>query len=130
MGGGLGNQRSSRHRRLSAWAAALGCRSRVKAPFLSTDAHDAGRGGEVGEVPHLLADNGVDAVEDPMIHVQVFDLVLLGPRVSRHDRVQAWVGVGAVLGDDDRLSSPAQAVSSSSQASSAASRSPVLTYQP
>ena len=37
--------------------------------LVAADAHDAGGRGEVGEVPHLLTDDGVDPVEDPMIHV-------------------------------------------------------------
>jgi hypothetical protein len=54
------------HGCLTAGAAALGCRSRVKTPFLfppilvSTDSHGLRGGGEVGEVPHVLADDGLD----------------------------------------------------------------------
>src|SRR3712207_552187 len=66
--------------------------------LVAADAHDAGGGGEVREVPHLLADDRVDPVEHAVVHVEVRDLVLLAPRL-RGDRVQAGVGVGAVLGD-------------------------------
>jgi hypothetical protein len=50
---------------LSAWAAALGWRSRVKTPLLfpPTRMDSGGGGGEVGEVPRVLADDGLDAVE-------------------------------------------------------------------
>src|SRR5450759_3265889 len=43
-------------------------------------AADPGRRREVGEVPHVLADDRVHAVEDTVVHVEVLDLVLLGPR--------------------------------------------------
>jgi hypothetical protein len=50
----------------------------------------------------VLADDGGHPVEDPVVHLQVLDLVLLAPRFGRHG-MQAGQGVGAVLGDDDRL---------------------------
>ena len=94
---------SPRQRRRSSQAAALGWRSRVNAPFLlpPTRMIPACRR-EVGEVPHLLTHHGVDPVEHPVVHLQVGHLVLLGPWRGRHG-VQSRVGVGAVLGDDDRL---------------------------
>lgn len=69
---------------------------------VATDAHDAAGGREVREVPDLFADNGVEGVEDPLVHLEDLDLVLLAPRLSG-GLVQARHGVGAVLGDDDRL---------------------------
>ena len=84
-------------------AAAFGRRSRVKTPFLLPSTRMIpGRGGEVGEVPDLLADDRVEPVEDAVEHREHVGLVLLGPRAGR-DAVQAGDGVGAVLGEDDRL---------------------------
>src|SRR5664279_4526009 len=60
---------------------------------------EARAGGEVGEVPYLLADHGVHPVEDPVGHVEDARLVLLGPR-GVGDRVDTGDGVGAVFGDD------------------------------
>src|SRR5215213_8354871 len=50
--------------------------------LVPADPHDARRGGEVGEVPHLFANHGVDPVEHPVIHVKLLDLIFLPPRVS------------------------------------------------
>lgn len=56
---------------------------------------------EIGEVPHLLADDVVALVKHLRIRLQVSDLVVLGEqRVV--DGVQAGDSVGTVLGDDDR----------------------------
>ena len=68
--------------RRRAWAAALGCRSRVKTPFLLPPTRMIPEVVVKSAKFHVLADDRVDAVENPMIHVQVFDLVLLTPRVS------------------------------------------------
>ena len=70
--------------------------------LVAVGAEDARRDGEVGEVPDVLADDGVDAVEDAVGHLEQLGLVLLGPR-RRGEAVHAGHGVGAVLGDDDRL---------------------------
>src|SRR5947209_3207137 len=76
--------------------------AREHALLVAVDAHDPRRRGEVGEVPDLLADDCLDAVEHPVRHGQELGLVLLGPG-DRHDAVQPAKGVGAVLGHDDRL---------------------------
>ena len=73
---------------------------------------------EVGEVPHVLADDGVEPVEDPVVHREELDLVLLAPRLRgsgaqvrdvRADELRAlaggWLGdavpaVLAALGPD------------------------------
>ena len=79
----------------------------MKTPFLfAADADDAGGRGEVGEVPDVLANDSVNAVEDSMVHIQIFDLVILAPRASGNNRMQTRIGVGAILGDDDRLAFP------------------------
>src|SRR5690606_31041266 len=70
--------------------------------LVASDPHDAGGRGEVGEVPDLLADDGLAGVEDAVVHLEVLHLVLLRPR-GRRELVQARHGVGAILGDDDRL---------------------------
>jgi hypothetical protein len=51
-----------------------------------------GGGGEVGEVPRVLADDGLDAVETRR-YVHVFDPVFVAPRASGYDQVQAGIGV-------------------------------------
>src|SRR3954469_15826000 len=45
--------------------------------LVAVDPVDAGRGLEVGEVPHVLADELGDAVEDPVVHGEEVALVLL-----------------------------------------------------
>ena len=49
---------------------------------VATDAHRAAGGREVREVPDLLADDGVEGVEDPLVHLEDLDLVLLAPRLG------------------------------------------------
>src|SRR5512144_1726266 len=63
---------------------------------------ESGCGGEVGEVPHLLADHGVHSVEHAVVHVEPRGLVFLGPGAVR-EAFQPGDGVGAVLRDDDRF---------------------------
>ena len=103
-GGAGGGHGLEVQRRRSTCAAAFGRRSRVKTPFLLPSTRNTlfDGGGEVREVPDLLTDDGVDRVEHAVVHLQVLDLVLLGPRL-RGQRVHPGDGVGAVLGDDDRL---------------------------
>ncbi len=60
--------------------------------LLPPAAADAVRGGEVGEVPDVLADDGGDPVEHSV-------LLALG---GRREGVDPGNGVRAVLGDDDR----------------------------
>lgn len=69
---------------------------------VASDAHRATGGREVREVPDVLTDDGVERVEDPLVHLEHFDLVLLAPWLGG-DLVQTGHGVGAVFGDDDRL---------------------------
>ena len=96
-------QGSCRQRRRRTWAAALGpALAGEDALLVAVGAEDARGDGEVGEVPDVLADDGLDAVEDAVGHLEQLGLVLLGPR-RRGDAVHAGHRVGAVLGDDDRL---------------------------
>src|SRR5690349_22226700 len=107
--------RIDRGRRASAFlvpAMAQGVRAGLRtavpgedALLVAVDPGDARAGGEVGEVPDLLADDGVDPVEDPVIHRQQLDLELLAPRVA-DQAVQPGLGVGAVLGHHDGLAAP------------------------
>ena len=100
---GRHGQDSLVQRRRRAKAAALGLRSRVKAPFLLPSTR---------MIPEVVAKSAKfqtcspttasTRVEDAVVHVEVVDLVLLAPRLRR-ERVVAGEGVGAVLGDDDRL---------------------------
>ena len=69
-------------------------RGRLRSPLagedallVAVDAHHAGSGREVGEVPDVLADDGVEAVEDAVEHREQLGLILLRPRVG-HDVVQ------------------------------------------
>ena len=101
--------------------AAFGRRSRVKTPFLLPSTRRMpGGGGEVGEVPDLLADDRVDPGRRRGGTCRAGRSGT--PRsTARRDAVQAGERVGAVLGHDDRLAVRcAHARSSASSARSAA----------
>src|SRR3954451_22518787 len=84
--------------RAGLWATLAG----EDALLVAVDPGDAGAGGEIGEIPDVLADDRVDAVEDAVVHGQEVDLELLAPRLAGH-AMQPGLGVGAVLGHHDRL---------------------------
>ena len=89
-------------------------------------------GGEVGEVPDVLADELREAVEDAVVGLEVGDLVLLGPDPVLPDGVQAWLGVGAVLAHHDGLARPGRSSPGCRPAGTpaATSSSPPAMYQP
>ncbi len=89
--------------------------------LVSADPHDARRGGEVCEVPDLFTDHGIDSIEHPMVHLQVFDLVFLAPWVAGGDGCKPGYVSAPYSVMMIGLPSPAQAVSSASQSNSAAS---------
>src|SRR6185312_6681794 len=68
--------------------------AREHAFLVSVDSGDARPGGEVGEIPDVLADHLVDTVEDAVVHGQDVDLELFAPRLARH-AVQPRLRVGA-----------------------------------
>lgn len=56
------------------WSAAdLGWRSRVKTFSVAPNAHCPVGDREVREVPDLLADDGVEGIEDPLVHLEHLD---------------------------------------------------------
>ena len=124
--------RSSRQRRRRWWAAAFGRRSRVNTPFLlpSTRMNDV-PGGEVGEVPHVLARPPRRCGRRPG-----------GTCRAGRPGTPRSRAPGAPSGSPDIVSAPysvtriglsclsAHARSSASRSCSAASRSPASRYQP
>src|SRR5439155_7911738 len=70
--------------------------------LVAVDAEYRESRGEVREGPDLLAHHRVDAVEDTVGHLEQIGLILLGPGDWR-DAVETGDGVGAVLGENDRL---------------------------
>jgi len=62
-------------------------------------------GAEVGEVPHVLADDLRDPADNAQRRLDQRDLVLLGPH-DRRQGVQTRQRVGAELGHDDGLAVP------------------------